>query len=248
MGSFFTNLHARTSAAEPIIEALRDIGSLPAYITGPGGGWISVYPKSTEGQDQALLERVGKALSAAVKDVVLASLVHDGDAWDFVVLDKGRLADHYCSRPGYFSGKRRRPSGGKIDTLLPLCRSGTSAADLEDLLKRHLTVAEPMPAADAARLSAELERQKELLAGRYEEMKAGFAAQGAPTPPLGTIFKELDRRSRRLITGAGPTDAAEELAKAFARMLEIPEGRAELGYNYLSRGEAPPDFARLISA
>jgi hypothetical protein len=85
-------------------------------------------------------------------------------------------------------------------------------------------VAEPMPAADAARLSAELERQKELLAGRYEEMKAGFTAQGAPTPPLGTIFKELDRRSRRLITGAGPTDAAEDLAKAFARMLGIPEG------------------------
>lgn len=91
-------------------------------------------------------------------------------------------------------------------------------------------------------------RQKQLLAGRYEEMKGGFAAQGAPTPRLETIFKELDRRSRRLITGAGPTDAAEDLAKAFARMLGIPDGRAELGYNFISRGEVPADFARLISA
>lgn len=30
-------------------------------------------------------------------------------------------------------------------------------------------------------------------------------------------------------------------------MLGIPDGRAELGYNYISRGEAPADFARLIS-
>jgi hypothetical protein len=30
-------------------------------------------------------------------------------------------------------------------------------------------------------------------------------------------------------------------------MLRIPDGRAELGDNYISRGEAPADFARLIS-
>jgi hypothetical protein len=29
-------------------------------------------------------------------------------------------------------------------------------------------------------------------------------------------------------------------------MLGIPDGRAELGYDYVSRGEAPADFVRLI--
>src|SRR5215510_7663694 len=166
MGAFFTNLHARAAASEPIIEGLRNTGSLPSYISGPGGGWISVYPQSTEGQDQALLERLAKALSIAARTIVLASLVHDSDVWTFAVFDQGRAVDRYCSRPGYFTGKKRRPSGGKIDALLPLCRTGTSAADLEDLLKRHLTVAEPLPAEAAARLSAEIETQKQSLANR----------------------------------------------------------------------------------
>ena len=32
-----------------------------------------------------------------------------------------------------------------------------------------------------------------------------------------------------------------------ARMSGIPDGRAEIGYNEISRGEVPADFARLIS-
>ncbi|HWM76079.1 MAG TPA: hypothetical protein VNS56_00775 [Methylomirabilota bacterium] len=62
------------------------------------------------------------------------------------------------------------------------------------------------------------------------------------------MLGKLDRMSRKMLTGAGPTNAAEGLARAFARMLGIPDGRAELGYTYISRGEAPDGLARLIPA
>jgi hypothetical protein len=248
MGAFFTNLHARAAATELLIQALRSAGVLPAFVSEPGGGWVSIYPEATENQDHALLERIAKALSSAAGTTVYASLVHDSDVWDVVVLDGGRLLDHYCSQPGYFSGRKRKASGGKVDALLPLCRAGTTADELEDLLKRHLTVGEGLPAHLAARLAAEMEKQKEWLASTYEEAKAGLAAQAAPMPSLQTMLKRLDQKTRKLVSGSGRADTAEDLARAFARMLGIPDGRAELGYGYISRGEAPADLARLISA
>ena len=51
-----------------------------------------------------------------------------------------------------------------------------------------------------------------------------------------------------MLTGVGRTNTAEDLPRAFARMLGIPDGRAELGYTYISRGEAPDGLARLIPA
>ena len=165
-----------------------------------------------------------------------------------MVLDQGRLLDHHCSQPGYFSGKKRKPSGGKVEVLLPLCRAGTIAGELEDLLRRHLTSADPLPAELGARLAAEMERQKQRLAGAYEEMKATLTALGAPMPSLRRMLGQLDRRTRKIATGAGRADAAEDLALAFARMLGIPDGRAQLGYTYISRGEAPDGLARLIPA
>jgi len=248
MGTFFTNLHARTATPQPIVGALAGAGALPAYVTEPRDGWVGIYPEATESQDLRLLGRVAKALSAAAGTVVYASLVHDSDVWDFTVHEGGRLVDHYCSQPGYFSGKKRRPTGGEVEVLLPLCRAGTSAEALDDLLRRHVTLAAPLPAELRTRLAAEVERQKERLTSTYEEMKAGFAAQGAPAPPLRTILRKLDRMTQKMVAGTGRTDQAEDLAHAFARMLGIPDGRAVLGFKYISRGEAPEGFARLIAA
>jgi hypothetical protein len=135
MGTFFTNLHARASAPETFVAALKSIGALPAYVTQPDEGWVGVYPEATEGQDQALLERVGHALSAAAGTVVYKAML-------------GRL----------------------------------------------------------------------------------------------------DRKTRKMVAGTGRADAAEGLAQVFAHMLGIPKGRAQLGYTYISRGEAPEGFARLIPA
>jgi hypothetical protein len=61
------------------------------------------------------------------------------------------------------------------------------------------------------------------------------------------MLGKLDRMSRKMLTGAGRTNTAEDLARA-ARMLGIPDGRAEVGYTYVSRGEAPDGLARLIPA
>lgn len=248
MGTFFTNLHARADAVETILEALRSARALPAYVTEPDQGWISAYPDATEGQDLRLLERIGQALSTAANTAVYASLVHDSDVWDFTIHEGGRLLDHYCSQPGYFSGKKRRPSGGKADVLLPLCTEGTSAGELEDLLKRHLTSEAPLPEALGARLTAEMERQKQWLAGSYEEMKSRLTAMGAPVPSLRAMLARLEGKTRKAVAGSGRAEAAEDLAQAFARMLGIPHGRALLGFKYISRGEAPEGFARLIRA
>jgi hypothetical protein len=248
MGTFFTNVHTRAAAPETIVAAFKSIGALPAYVTQPEKGWVGVYPEATEGQDQAFLERVGQALSATAGTVVYASLVHDSDVWDFTVHDGGRLVDHYCSNPGYFTGKKRRPSGGKAEALLALCRAGTSSVEIEDLLKRRLTSAAPLPEELGARLRAEMERQKEALAGSYDEMKSRLTALEAPMPSLKAMLGRLDRKTRKMVAGTGRADAAEDLAQAFAQMLGIPEGRAQLGYKYISRGEAPEGFARLIPA
>ena len=248
MGSFFTNLHVRGTAPETAVEGLRHAAGLPAYVTEPGQGWISLYPKATESQDLALLERIAKGLSIETRSPVYASLVHDSDVWNFLVAVDGRLVDQYCSRPGYFSGVRRRPSGGKASALLPLCRPGTSVVEIEDLLRRHLTVGQPLPEELAARLGASVEEQKRMLAETYEQAKAGFTALGAKMPSLETLMKQLDRRTRKVLTGSGRADAAEDLARAFAQMLGIPDGRAELGYTYIDRGEAPDGMARLVTA
>jgi len=248
MGTFFTNLHARAGAPEAIVEALRGAGALPAYVTEPEGGWVGAYPEATESQDLPLLGRVTQELPTAAGTVVYASLVHDSDVWDFTIHEGGRLLDHYCSNPAYFSGKRRKPSGGKVEVLLPLCKAGTIAGELEDLLERHLTSATPLPGEMGARFTAEMERQKQRLAESYGEMKARLTALGTPMPSLEAMLEQLDQRARKMVSGAGRADAAEDLAEAFARMLGIPDGRALLGYTYISRGEAPGGFARLIPA
>jgi hypothetical protein len=248
MGTFFTNLHARAEAPERIVEALVGAGALPAYLTEPEAGWVGVYPETTESQDLRLLERIAQALSTSAGTVVYASLVHDSDVWNFSLHDRGRLVDRYCSHPGYFAGRKRRPSGGKLEALLPLCRPGTSAGELEDLLKRHLTSESPLPEELGTRLTAEMEKQKQWLAGSYEEMKSRLTTMGAPMPSLKAMLGRLDRKTRKMVAGGGRADAAEDLAQAFARMLGIPDGRAVLGFKYISRGEAPEGFARLIPA
>ncbi len=74
MGVFFTNLHLRATATEPVVAALRLAGALPAYVTEPGGGWVSLYPEATENQDEALLEGMARLLSTAI--AAFMSLLH----------------------------------------------------------------------------------------------------------------------------------------------------------------------------
>ncbi|MGJ4881887.1 MULTISPECIES: hypothetical protein [unclassified Bradyrhizobium] len=53
MGSFITNLHIRDVAPHAVIEALKSLRVVPAYVRGsPADAWTSIFPQAAF-QDEA---------------------------------------------------------------------------------------------------------------------------------------------------------------------------------------------------
>jgi hypothetical protein len=135
MGSFYTSIHVRSETREDVLQAIRDCKLQPAYVSvRPHAGWFSIFPKSTEAQDQNLLRKLTGDLSKQLNSAALGMLVHDSDIFWYVLCEAGKVADVYDSDPGYFGGSERPPSGGDVVKLAKYCVPNTSVIELKKIL------------------------------------------------------------------------------------------------------------------
>jgi hypothetical protein len=137
MGSFFTNLHIRNAATKAVCTALQKLDGR-AYVSPPSGGWVTVYPECTEPQNDGPMREIASGLSRTFKTDVLGFLVHDSDIAMYWLYRNGDLIDEFNSAPDYFSTKIEEPTdtplGGDVEAFLSLCKTGTTRAQLEQVL------------------------------------------------------------------------------------------------------------------
>ena len=132
MGSFITNIHVRDADRNAVIEALRSLGVVPAYVRGsPETTWTSIFPEAGD-QNDAALPDMARALSKALKRPVIAFIVHDSDILLYWLCADGKELDRYNSAPGYFTDEETPPEGGNPEALAVYCN--TSADRLARLL------------------------------------------------------------------------------------------------------------------
>jgi hypothetical protein len=135
MGSFYTSIHVRSEARDDVAKALEQCGVLPAYLSlNSTAGWISIFPKSTESQDQNLIKQLSTAISTKLQTATFGMLVHDSDIFWYVLCENGKAIDVYDSDPGYFDGLEKAPSGGNVSHLSKYCLPDTSALELRKIL------------------------------------------------------------------------------------------------------------------
>jgi hypothetical protein len=139
MGAFFTNLQVRNVTTRAVCEALPTVTDSRAYVSPAHNGWITVYPESTEDQNDQTIRDLAGGLSGALKADVLAFLVHDSDIAVYWFYHDGELADEFNSAPDYFGGHvddyTRARLSGDTGLLLPLCVPGTTHAELDGVLR-----------------------------------------------------------------------------------------------------------------
>jgi hypothetical protein len=122
MGTFVTNLHVRDADLNAVVETLRSLGVVPAYVRGsPQNGWTSIFPEAAD-QDEVALPEMACHLSKALNRPVIAFLVHDSDIFLYWLCDGGKELDRYNSAPGFFTGEETPPEGGNPEMLTACCR------------------------------------------------------------------------------------------------------------------------------
>ncbi|MGJ4950306.1 hypothetical protein [Bradyrhizobium sp. HKCCYLS20291] len=248
MGSFITNLHVRDAEPAAVIDALRSLAVVPAYVRrAPGDRWTSIYPEAAF-QDEVGLSELGHALSAALQRPVIAFIVHDSDILLYFLIDRGKLLDSYNSAPGYFTEQTLPPTGGQPDVLAAYCK----ADDAHDRLSRllHPPIHSRNDADAQQPQNAILEGVRKKIIQSYPKM----AAQHPDTPPLEQLLAEIERRFalRPDAQATGPASATlflvEDRLTALAELLGIPSGPVLDSFRYLANGEGEPGLLTLIDS
>ncbi len=135
MGTFFTNIHVKSDNKKAVQDALLTIEAVPAYVSKPDNGWISVFAYETESQDEESMKRICAGLSEHTKSGVIGTTNHDSDIFLYVLAENGVVVDEYNSCPGYFEGGDDPPSGGDAPRLVKYCVAGTDVSELENILR-----------------------------------------------------------------------------------------------------------------
>ncbi|MGY3452608.1 hypothetical protein [Bradyrhizobium sp. USDA 4353] len=189
MGSFITNLHVRDAEPAAVIDALRSLAVVPAYIRrAPGDRWTSLYPEAAF-QDDVALSEIAHALSTALQRPVIGFIVHDSDILLYVLVDHGKLLDSYNSAPGFFTGESLAPTGGQAEVVAAYCE----ADDAHDRLSRLLHP-ETLSRNDAQPTQNDvLEAVRKKVIQSYPKM----AAQDPNTPPLSSSWPKSRGASQR---------------------------------------------------
>src|SRR5436190_17693233 len=190
MGSFYTNFQVRGDSTPAVLSALRPLIESRAYVSPPTGRWITVYDEASDDQDDAIIEEVGTGVSRALKTTVLAFLVHDSDIFRYWLFESGKLIDEFDSDPEYFGRHvdetRLWHLRGKPAALLPLCRTGTTVAQINAVL--HDPASESAMADDILSDLVELleiDEARAMLGFRY------FEEEGADILPDADSFEPL---------------------------------------------------------
>jgi hypothetical protein len=138
MGAFFTNYQVRSDSMPAVLKALGPLIESRAYVSPPQAGWVTVYDEASDDQDDTIIQELGTGLSRALTTTVLAFLLHDSDIFRYWLFQKGELIDEFDSNPEYFGNrvdeKTLRRLRGNTAALLPLCRAGTTPAQIDAVL------------------------------------------------------------------------------------------------------------------
>lgn len=142
MGSFYTNVIVKPAEQGAVVEALRRDGRV-AWVSPGRGGAVVVFDRDTDGQDQANLSALARALSATLGCAAIGFLNHDSDILWFEAWDRGQRVDAYDSHPNYFSGGDNTPRGGDAARLCALFGAAPdAAAEVEAALRKDCLFAE----------------------------------------------------------------------------------------------------------
>lgn len=141
MGSFFSNLHLRAKDPASVVPVLRPLlGAGGALISPEHGGWITLYPETTEDQDWSKVLSLSQKLSRRLETAIYGTMVHDSSVFVYSLYEKGRRLDEYSSRPDYFgavSDEERAALDGNPAALLRFCGSEVSETQIDNILKKR---------------------------------------------------------------------------------------------------------------
>ena len=114
MGNFYTNISIKTADADRLAEILRQ-QQCDAYLLSVQE-WTVVFDRAS---DEMLmpLEPLTALISREMGSVALAVLDHDDDVLMYLLYRDGAKLDEYNSRPGFFTGEKSPPEGGKAGLL-----------------------------------------------------------------------------------------------------------------------------------
>lgn len=251
MGTFVTNLHVRNADPQSVIEALRSLDVVPAYVRGsPESTWTSIFPEAAD-QDESALSKMASGLSKALNRPVIAFLVHDSDIFLYWLYDSGKELDRYNSAPGFFTGKQIPPEGGYPEKLRVCGPPGLSMHRLSGLLHPEKVALEQPARKKADRIAGIRDAAREKLRQSY----LTFAAKMPNAPSLEEFLAEAEKRLVNIQapseSGASAADEfvfAEDRLVALAKLLCIPDGTAIDSYRYLVKGEGSPGTLTLVDA
>jgi hypothetical protein len=137
MGASFTNYQIRGKSVPEVSEALSSLVESGAYVSPEKNGWVTVYDRSSDDQDEDRHKRVAAELSSTLNTAVFAFLVHDSDIAVYWLFRNGNLTDEFNSAPDYFAKVGEEVKScvrGDTEKLLPLCVAGTSRAQVEEVI------------------------------------------------------------------------------------------------------------------
>ena len=211
MGAFFVNYHVRTNAKGKVCVALGPLITTGAYVSPPKNGWVTVYEKSSDEQDDTIIRRIGSELSNALNTAVISFLVHDSDIAMYWLFQSGSLVDEFNSAPDYYkkAGKAERArTRGNADALLPLCVPGTTREHVDAALhppEGHRLMAEDI-VSDLAELFGIDDSRVHLGFNYFEDEGEESLPDAVEFDPVG---KEAQRKEPR--EDSAPIEQAEDI-------------------------------------
>jgi hypothetical protein len=120
MGSFYANIHLRTTERERVLRGWQGYWAgreerAWAWVSPVYGGWVSVFDWRGDAQDTDVLLELAAHLSRELDGVALAFQVQDSELAEYWLFNAGREVDHYTSNADYFAAAAEWPSTTPAD-------------------------------------------------------------------------------------------------------------------------------------
>jgi hypothetical protein len=239
VGSFITNLHARGAEPERVVEAVRALNWIPAFVSGRASeAWTSIYAEAGD-QNEEMLAAMTSDLSRTLGRSVIAFLVHDSDIFEYFLAENGHLVDVYNSDPGYFTDEPQPPAGGDAKVLGHVCVEPTRTDELDRLLRTKSSQAGDQGGRKAS------SKDTNVLISRLKETYPAMAAANPNLPSLEALLAQVQvLPAGRLGSfgsagGDGTFVFAEDMVRELAGHLGLDPEQALGSYRYIVNGEKP---------
>jgi hypothetical protein len=139
MGLFYTTFTTRGPDADAVQSALKKLRR-SAFVSPTVEEYTVIYDQKTEEQDFPEIEKLGMALSEALRAPVLAAALHDDDVLYLWLFQNGEKTDFYNSLPAYFDADAEAgpPEGGNARLLCEAFGCPQKIKRVEELLRANL--------------------------------------------------------------------------------------------------------------